>query len=247
MKWEPLFHVKGISGIREQAGRNWRVWWQVGALITQRNALTGGNCRRKVRRQVYFMDTLIFQSFTKMWGVDAREIGGRFSLSFSHPAAWPPDSKLLFVTSTGHTLEKRVWRVDFLRVLSPWQFSVPLVAPWNSSLKQLGVVAGSLSLKIWAIIPLVSRTPRMSVSTDLAYCVGPKAAHGDVNACFLGTHRLELSIPGSGKRYYTNSIGIEPGLQVWLWTSPRPLPASCVTSGKFLTSLHLSFLICIMG
>lgn len=48
----------------------------------------------------------------------------------------------------------------------------------------------------------------MSVLSDMAYCVGPKAAHGDGNACFLGTHRLGLSISRSGKRYYTDSIGI---------------------------------------
>ena len=34
----------------------------------------------------------------------------------------------------------------------------------------------------------------MSVLSDMAYCVGPKAAHGDGNACFLGTHRLGLRI-----------------------------------------------------
>ena len=63
----------------------------------------------------------------------------------------------------------------------------------------------------------------MSVLTDMAYCVGPKAAHGDGNACFLGTHRRGLSIPGSGKRYYTDSTGIRAwaaGLAVdYLWTT----------------------------
>ena len=82
------------------------------------------------------------------------------------------------------------------------------VASWNCSLKQLGVVVGGLCLKIWAIIPLVSRMPCMYMLTDMAYCVGPKAAHEDVNACFLGTHRWGLSIPGSGKRHDINSIGI---------------------------------------
>lgn len=153
MKWKPLFHIKGISGTREQAGRNWRVVVASRASITQRNALNGGNFRHKIRREIYFMDRLIFSRLHK--GARCRSKGDKWAVHVNPPLfeqTWLPDFQAPKTCLSSELCTSRKEHLEgwfpqgivFLTILNA--SSLPVIL-WHSSLKQWGAIAGDLCPK----------------------------------------------------------------------------------------------------